>query len=363
MNRDVTQTLMWKEILEQPQVFRRLLETQLPVVRAVAAEVDRRAVRSVVVAARGTSDHAGTFAQYLFEIRKGVPVSLAAPSVLTLYRGALDLRDSLVIGISQSGRAEDVLEVMKRGKASGGAVVAITNDPASPMATFADFSIDLDADLERSVAATKTFGAQLFAVSMLASVWAGDDAAFARLAEVPAFVEQAIATLPAQLDRIVPQYRFLEEGFVLARGVGYPIAMEMALKIQETNYVRMRAFPVSDFYHGPMAMLHEGFPVVLFAAEGPAYQNACELASLIGEKASDLLWVTDADASCDGALGEMFDKTGASYRIVHLPRTGDDAISAFLYAVFAQMFACRLAVERGLDPDRPRMLNKVTITR
>jgi glutamine---fructose-6-phosphate transaminase (isomerizing) len=363
MDHKVTETLMWKEILEQPEVFRRLLARQLPVVRAVAAEADRRSVHSVVVAARGTSDHAGTFAQYLLEIRKGVPVSLAAPSVLTLYHGALDLKDSLVVGISQSGRAEDVLEVMKRGKASGGQVVAITNDPHSPMAVFADYQIDLDAGLERSVAATKTFGAQMFVASLLAAVWAGDDVALARLAEVPGFVEETVRLLPPQLDRIVPQYRFLEEGFVLARGVGYPVAMEMALKIQETNYIRMRAFPVSDFYHGPMAMLHAGFPVVLFAAEGPAYRNAREMAALIGEKASDLLWVTDGDPQDDGMIEDLFEKTGASCRIVHLPRTGDDTISAFLYAVFAQMFACQLAVVRGLDPDRPRTLSKVTITR
>lgn len=362
MEHNATDTLMWKEILEQPEVFRRLLDIQLPAVRSIAAAADAKGIRTVVVAARGTSDHAGTFAQYLLEIRKGIPVSMAAPSVLTLYHGALDLKDAMVLGISQSGKAADVLEVMKRGKESGGLVVAITNDPTSPMALFADHSIDLGAGLERSVAATKTFGAQLFVVSMLAAVWSADEAALQRLHEVPALVEETIRTLPPQLDRIVPQYRFLQEGFVLARGVSYPIAMEMALKIQETNYIRMKAFPVSDFYHGPMAMLHAGFPVVLFAAEGPAFEDSCQMADRIGEVASDLLWVTDADPSGDGALAEMFEQKGATYRIIHLPRTGDDALSAFLYAVFAQMFACRLSVARGLDPDSPRLLKKITIT-
>lgn len=363
MERSVGDTLMWREILEQPDVFRRLLGTQLPVVRAVAAEADRRGVRTVVVAARGTSDHAGTFGQYLLEVRKGIPVSLAAPSVLTLYHGRLDLAGAMVLGISQSGKAEDVLEVMRRGKETGGYVVACTNDPGSPMARFADAHVDLCAAPERAVAATKSFGAQIFVMSLLAAAWAGDEDALAKLRGVPALVEEAIRLLPPQLERIAPQYRFLQEGFVLARGVTYPIAMEMALKVQETNYVRMRAFPVSDFHHGPMAMLHAGFPVVMLAPEGPAYANACEMAAVVGANASDLLWVTDADAERDQALEESFAKTGAAYRIVHLPRSGDDALAAFPLAVFAQMFACHLAVARGLDPDKPRMLNKVTITR
>jgi glucosamine--fructose-6-phosphate aminotransferase (isomerizing) len=335
----------------------------VPLLRQVAEEAGRRKVRSVVIAARGTSDHAGTYGRYLLEIQKGIPVSLAAPSVLTLYQGALDLSDSLVIGISQSGKAADVLEVMRRGRENGAVVVSMTNDAASPMAQFADYAVDLCAGPERSVAATKTFGAQLFAMALLSGIWSGDEAFLRQLEGIPAALEETLRTLPAQLDETVPRYRFLEEGFVLARGIGYPIALETALKIQETNYIRMKSFPVSDFYHGPMALLHAGFPVILFAAEGPAYDDAYRMARRIAESSSDLLWVTDAPPSEDERIRAVFDETGASFRTIHLPRTGNDALSAFVYAVFAQMFACRLAVIRGLDPDNPRLLRKVTITR
>jgi len=349
------ETRMWREIREQPGVFRTLLaEAEAPVGRLLEALRDRH-IRSVLIAARGTSDHAATYAKYLFEVHQGIPVSLAAPSVLTLYGGRLSLADCFVIGISQSGRAADVMELLARAEASGGVVASLTNDPDSPMARMSRFHLPLSAGPETSVAATKTFGAQLFLLALLAARWSGDQAFLDRLTALPERLEGLADALAGACVPLVERFRTVDAGFVLARGYAYPIALETALKIQETNYIRMKGYSIADFQHGPMAMLAPDVPVLLYAVRGPALPDALGMAERIRSTGAPLHVVTDDPDVLPGADVRIL--------LPALSDPGDDRLAVFGLALFAQVFACRLSTARGLDPDSPRMLRKVTVTR
>ena len=232
-------TLMWKEIMEQPEVLKNCQKVNAEVIAKAAAEIKSRKISSVVIAARGTSDHAAIYGKYVFETLLGIPVVLAAPSVVTVYGGKLKLQESLVIGISQSGKAGDAAEILKAGNACGAVTVAVTNYNDSPLAALAGYHLFCAAGDEKSVAATKTFSAQMYLLAMLATELSGDAALKEKFERVPQNLTGVFAIADTVKD-IVKRYRFMKECFVLARGFNYPIAMESALKIQETSYIRRR---------------------------------------------------------------------------------------------------------------------------
>ena len=213
------------------------------------------------------------YASYLISTYVGVPTALALPSVVTAYDGKLCLKDALVIGVSQSGKAADVLAVMEKAKQCGALTVAVTNDLQSPMAQFGDYHLYCNAGLEESVAATKTFTSQMYVLAMLAAVWGDNEAMLAKLDEVPGAVEQLLSYIPHDIEKIIQRYRYMENGFVLSRGTSMAIAFETMLKLQETNYVKMKGYAVSDFWHGPLAQVDEGTFVILYAPEGPVFEE------------------------------------------------------------------------------------------
>lgn len=346
-------TKMEKEILEQPKVLASLKGVNEVTIKNLVSDIKQRDIRMVYFAARGTSDHASIYASYLISTYVGVPTALALPSVVTAYDGKLCLKDALVIGVSQSGKAADVLAVMEKAKQCGALTVAVTNDLQSPMAQFGDYHLYCNAGLEESVAATKTFTSQMYVLAMLAAVWGDNEAMLAKLDEVPGAVEQLLSYIPHDIEKIIQRYRYMENGFVLSRGTSMAIAFETMLKLQETNYVKMKGYAVSDFWHGPLAPGGRGYlRHPLRARRDPCSRTArrCLRSSTTSAPRSSLFRITRRSSPA-----------GRSPSLV--PKLGCDCVSPFLFAVFAQMFACKLTAVKGRNPDAPRNLNKVTITK
>lgn len=342
---------MWNEILEQPAVLKQCLDINRSKVSEFVSKLRNMDIDQICIAARGTSDHAGIFGKYIFEITNGIPVSLAAPSVNTIYRKELRFKNTLVIGISQSGKAEDVLEVMRHAKEQHCITAGITNDSDSAIAKEAMYHFPCEAGLEKSVAATKTFAAQLLIISMLSAQWANDGILMEKLFQLPELAAQTLKTAD-EIREKAERYRYMNECFVLARGINYPIALEAALKIQETSYVRARGYAISDFYHGPLAMVEKDMPVIILAPKGPSLEDSMAMIERLKSIGAELIVISNEDKVL---------KTASTAFVI--PDTDDDAISAFLNIIAAQQLACQIAEIKGLNPDSPRSLKKVTITR
>jgi Glucosamine 6-phosphate synthetase, contains amidotransferase and phosphosugar isomerase domains len=342
-------TKMWDEILEQPAVLEKCMQNA-GYVREIVGMLKSQDIHFVYIAARGTSDHAAVYGKYLIEYLLGIPVALAAASIFTIYHQTLNLKNSLVIGISQSGAAADVLEVIQSANDHGAVTVSITNAPESPLAKAAKFHLYCNAGIEESVAATKTFSSQIYLLAQLATEWAGQKKMQQQLAKVPEQVKAALE-LANDIPGKVERYLLMNECFILARGINYAVALEAALKIQETNYIRAKAFATSDFQHGPIAMIDRGIPAMVFAPEGPAFEDVTKTMSVLSQNQVELIVISNNE--------ELLKQYPSGFAI---PATNEDFISPFFNVVIAQMFACQLALVKKLDPDHPRRLKKITVT-
>ncbi len=345
-------TKMLKEIYEQPKVLSGIEKENKTTLNLLVKELKERNIGHAVFAARGTSDHASIYGQYLLGIYQGVVSALAIPSCITLYNGKLDLSNDLVIGVSQSGKAADAYAIIERGNRQGAITVAITNDKNSPMAMLAKYHLYCNAGLEESVAATKTFTAQMYLLALLTAYWSKNDELLKNLRDVPQFMEKMLSNLGEEIQGQVNRFRYIKEGFILARGIGYPIALEATLKIQETCYIKMKGYAISDFYHGPLAQVDADMPVIIMAPEGAAFEDTKEMIHKIKSIGTQVLVITD-----DVNLSKEVEQS------VLLPKTGSEVTSAFLFAAFAQYFAQLLSISKGLNPDSPRLLKKITITK
>lgn len=343
-------TLMWSEIHEQPAVLGRCHEKNAPVIKELIQTIKKRNITQVVLAARGTSDHAAVYGKYIIELLLGIPVSLTASSIFTLYHGNINFSGCLVIAVSQSGKAADVLEVLRNAKKSGAITVGITNNAESEIAIEAEYFLNCEAGVEKSVAATKTFGCQMFLLASLAAEWAKNMDLQKELSQLPQRLSQVFEVSGA-IESKVERYRFMNECFVLARGINYAISLEAALKIQETTYVRAKAFATSDFQHGPIAMADPEIPVFIFAPEGPSLKDVTTMIDKMRNEQIETVIISNRT--------DIMDKGTTAFRI---PETSNDIISAFFNMVVAQMFACKLSLAKGLNPDSPRGLKKVTVT-
>jgi glucosamine--fructose-6-phosphate aminotransferase (isomerizing) len=345
-------TKMLAEILEQPKILAGIEKENEVTLKKLVTELNEREIKHALFAGRGTSDHASIYGQYLFGIYKGVVSALAIPSCITLYDGKLELKDYLVIGVSQSGRAADAMAVLEQGNECGAVTVAITNDKESPMAKCAKYHLYCNANLEESVAATKTFTAQMYLIALLTAYWSNNTLLLANLRKLPTFAEEMLKNCQNDIEKHVERFRFMKEGFVLSRGITYSVALEAALKIQETCYIKMKGYAISDFYHGPLAQLDSDVPVIILAPKGKISEDIKAISEKIEEIGIQPLIVTD-----DIWLNKN------SENAVLLPYTGCEATQTFLFAIFAQRFAEYLSVSKGLNPDSPRLLKKVTITK
>jgi glucosamine--fructose-6-phosphate aminotransferase (isomerizing) len=340
---------MRSELGESPALVERLLVEAADAVDAVVAAVREREIDVVVVAARGTSDHAALYGQYILGARNHLLVASAAPSLVSIYGAAPRLHNALVIGISQSGRSPDVVAVVDQARRQRALTVAITDEPQSELAAAADHVIELHAGHERAVAATKTYLAETAVVAMLSVALAGDEAAAEELRAIPDALRAALAE-EAGVGALAATWAAETRCIVLGRGFHYATAREWALKLKELAYVLADPYSGADFQHGPIALIQAGFPVLAVATTGPALEGMTALLARIRDARARL--IVASDVSTVRALGEG----------IALPRV-PEWLSPLVAIIPAQLFAYHLARAKGLDTEAPRNLSKVTLTR
>lgn len=337
--------LMAAEIAEQPAVLARLLAEGSAAAQEVATQVRRDRPRCVVLAARGSSDHAALYAKYLLEITLGLPVGLASPSTTTVYGARPDYDGVLWVAVSQSGGSPDLVESTATARDCGALTLAVTNAPGSPLAEAAALHLDVLAGPERAVAATKSFSAQMLALWLLVQHWAEADVAAAD--PLPGLAEETLAA--AGVDGLAQRYRFVDKLVVTGRGYSHPVAREAALKLMETSFLSAHAFSGADLLHGPMAMVDHDRPVLAVASDGPGGTALEEVLDRLAERGADVCLV----GSHPGR--------GPEVPQVRVPSVRED-LSAVLEVLPLQRLAHTLALSRGSDPDAPRGLSKVTRT-
>jgi glucosamine--fructose-6-phosphate aminotransferase (isomerizing) len=339
--------LMAAEIAAQPDSWRNLLHAGGPRIAAAAAAIRARSPRFVLLLARGTSDRAALYAKYLIEIKHQLPAGLVSPSTMTAYGARPDLRDVMMIAVSQSGGSPDLVTTLQIARAQGALTVAVTNSPHSALAEAADLSIDVMAGEEAAVAATKSYSNQLLALYLLLERARGSDGA-AALA-LPA-LGSALLRLEERMAVAAERYRFAQRMVVTGRGYSYPTAQEAALKLMETSYLSAHAFSGADLLHGPLALLDSSVPVVAIMSAGIGGQAMQQVVPRLRETGADVFCVGSAAAVAGFGSG------------VVLPDGVPDELTPLLEIVPLQHLALHLAIQRGSDPDTPRGLKKVTKT-
>lgn len=339
------------EIMSQAEVAARFLERAPAMMVPLAEAIRARSVDHVVIAARGTSDHAAIYAQYVLGIRHGLSVGLGTPSVISLYGARPRLDRSLVIGISQSGASPDVVGVIAEGRRQGAPTVAITNDPDSPLARAAETAIDLAAGPERAIAATKTYTTQLLAVAALSAALSGDPADRRALEAIPDALASVTALEPEVIAMSADQAA-ADRLLVLARGYEYATAREWSLKLKELSHVFADPYSAADFEHGPLALLESGVPAIAMVRPGPTRDGLVELlARLRADLSADLAVVSDDEGALRLARWPL-----------RLPGGTPEWLGPIVSIVVGQLHALHLTRARGLDPEVPRHITKVTRT-
>jgi glucosamine--fructose-6-phosphate aminotransferase (isomerizing) len=338
-----------QEIHEQPLVVRRLLDHETEPVGRVAAAVRGR-FEYAMIAARGSSDNAARYAQYLWGANNRLPVALATPSLFTLYGRPPRLDGALVVGISQSGQSPDIVAVVAEGRRQGRPTIAITNEPDSPLAEVAEHTLLLHTGREQAVAATKTYTASLAALALFSCQLAADEERLAQLHTLPDVIDHVLSGLEAILPR-VERYRYMEHCVVIGRGYNYATAFEIALKIKELTRLVAEPYSSADFRHGPIAMVCGGFPVLAVAPGGAVAGDIHALIDTLAILDSELLLISDDAALLAHAQLPM-----------PLPPGLPEWLTPLAAVVPGQLFSLALARARGLDPDHPAGLSKVTET-
>lgn len=334
---------MFGEAGEASAVAAVLLAANAERVAALAERLRANPPRVVVTCARGSSDHAATFARYLIETHAGVLTSSAGLSVSSVYDASPNLEGALVLAISQSGKSPDLLAAVTAAKAAGAYAVALVNVEDSPLAKLADAVIPLHAGAELSVAATKSYIAALVAITQLIAVWTGDDELTAALANLPAQLEKA---WNLDWSSGVERLRDASNLYVLGRGVGFGVAQEAALKFKETCGLHAEAFSAAEVLHGPMALVKDGFPALVFAQNDESRTSVEALAQGLRQRGADVL------LAAPGKIGEDLLPTVPAHPVLE---------PILMVQSFYRM-ANALSLARGYDPDSPPHLNKVTET-
>jgi glutamine---fructose-6-phosphate transaminase (isomerizing) len=334
---------MAAEMAEQPERLAGLLERWDDTVAEVRA-LARPPLAGSVIVARGSSDHAGAYGRYLLELVSGRPVAMAAPSLLTLYRAQIDYTGWLAVAVSQSGRTPEILETLERMQGAGAAGLAITNDAASPLAGAARAALSLGAGPERAVPATKTVTATMLAFALVAAALGPAPFTRRQAAALPGWVT-AVLDDPEPADAVAARLADATRLVVVGRGLMFSAALETALKLKETTRIPAEGFSAADLRHGPIAVIEPGFPVLALHAEGPARADMRALVDDLRGRGADVAVVADDDGAA-----------------LPLPAGVPEALAPIVAVVRAQQLALALARRRGLDPDAPEGLSKVTVT-
>ncbi len=345
----LSESYTYREIHEQPQVIERLLQKERKVTEELARAIQNSGVTHVVIAARGTSDNAGRYAQYLLGA-SGLSVGLATPSLFSIYKKPPRFGKALVMGISQSGKSPDIVAVLAEARRQGALTAAITNAPQSDLAGFGDIVIDLGAGPERAVAATKTYTAELGAIALLGAYLAGEADMLAALQSIPEAMA-SVLDMEGDIARIAPRYRYMERSVVIGRGYNYCTAFELALKMKELTYSIVEPYSSADFLHGPLAMIESGFPVVVIAPGGKMLSGMQDLVKTLREREAEII-----------SISEDPQILSRSRIPLKLPVSVPEWLSPLTSILPGQMLAMHIAHVRDFDVDSPRGLRKVTET-
>jgi glutamine---fructose-6-phosphate transaminase (isomerizing) len=339
------------EIFEQPERLAFLFETQKQSVFEIANAIKTRNIQYAFLAARGTSDNAGRYANYLWGAHNGIPLALATPSLFTYYQSPPRLNGALVVGVSQSGQSPDIVSVLEEGRRQNCLTLAITNLADSPLAKAADFVLDIQVGLEKAVAATKTYTAELMAIAMISAALSNSDERWNELASVSKWADQALK-LDEQIAPMAQRYRYMSQCVVLGRGFNYATAFEWALKLKELTYLIAEPYSSADFQHGPIAMVEGGFPVLAVAPRGKVHESMRDmLARLRKEKDAELVVISDD-----------VDTLALAQSPIQIPSQIPEWLTPLVGIIPAQLFACHLTEVKGYDTDKPRNITKVTET-
>ncbi|MFI6030119.1 SIS domain-containing protein [Amycolatopsis magusensis] len=338
---------MAAEIAEQPAVLAALRERRSEIA-GVADAIAKHPPRFALLAARGSSDHAALYAKYLIEVLLGLPAGLVSPSTVTLYGAAPDLRDVLLVTVSQSGGSPDLVEFTEAARKQGARTVAVSNTPSSPLSAAAELAVDIGAGQEQAVAATKTYSATLLALYLLIDAVRGGKGADADgLGEL---AQQTLDRSAAGVQRAVDRYRFVNRVITAGRGYSYATALEASLKLAETSYLAARAYSGADLLHGPVAAIDGETAVLALTNRGKGGDAMRDVLDAVSGRGADVLAIGSAAADVPAALR------------IEVPPVAEE-LAPILDVLPAQSLALGLSLARGGDPDRPRGLNKVTKTR
>jgi Predicted phosphosugar isomerases len=343
-------TYMLQEIQEQPSVLREALIQNRENCQKIITELNRRHIQGIMIAARGTSDHVAVFVKYIAEYYLRLPVSLAASSITNIYHRDIDLATILTIAISQSGEGPDVIGIVEGAKRANSLTIGITNHEDSTLAKTVDFTLNCHAGPEKSVAATKTCTSSMMVAAAFIQEWSQDHNLNQQLEMSMQLVDKVIAR-QAEIEQLAVKFHDMEQCVVLARGFNYGASLETALKIQETCYINARGYSTADFLHGPVAMIEKGFPVIIYAFNGPTLSGIADVIHRLRDSGAAILLVTNAMT--------VLDKNFSSF---YIDEEIPEVAAPFVSIVFGQLFAHRLALSKGYDPDVPRGLCKVTQT-
>jgi glucosamine--fructose-6-phosphate aminotransferase (isomerizing) len=343
----MTQSILFKEISEQPGILARFLDTESANMERIVQRINRANVSYITIAARGSSDNAATYAKYVFASFNRLPVALATPS---LYHTPPRLTGSLVIAISQSGESPDILAVVEEGKRQNVLTLAVTDFADSPLARTADLIILQHAGEEKTVAASKTYTTQLLAIALLSTALANDNDRHHEVNKIPDAVERTL-TLDEPVVNLATRWREMNACLVIGRGYNYSSAFEIALKLKELAYVIAEPFSSADFMHGPFALIENGFPIILIAPRGLVSNDLTAVGRKLKDKGADVAVVSDIPDVL--AIGDS---------TLTLPVSLPEWLSPFTTVIPGQLLAYHLTALKGYDPDHPRGLTKVTRT-
>ena len=339
------------EIFEQPERLASMLEKQKRTVLEIAKAIQERDIQYVFLAARGTSDNAGRYANYLWGAYNQLPLALATPSLFTYYQSPPRLQNALVVGVSQSGQSPDIVSVLEEGRKQNCLTLAITNIPDSPLANTADFVLDIQAGAEKAVAATKTYTTELMAIAMLSAALSNSDEQWDQLASVPEWARYVLK-LDEGIAQMTQRYRYMNQCVVLGRGFNYSTAYEWALKLKELTYIIAEPYSSADFQHGPIAMVEGGFPILAVAPKGKVHASMMDmLTRLRKEKNAELVVISD-----------NADTLALAQSPIQLPPQIPEWLTPLVSIIPAQLFACHLTSAKGYDTESPRNITKVTET-
>ena len=341
--------ILVQEIKEQPQIIENLLAAESGNVLRIANSLKEK-FKYIIIAARGSSDNAARYAQYLLGVYNHFQVALATPSLHTIFQAPPDMSEALVIGISQSGQSPDIVSVLVNAKKQGCPTLGICNDLKSPLAKTSDFLIPLHTGKEKAVAATKTYTSSLASLALLSIGFHPDNNRQSELWRLPDLLRKTLEMTMPRMSATV-RYRYIEHSVTIGRGFNYSTAFEIALKVKELTRVVCVPYSSADFKHGPIATVYKGFPIIIIAPKGLMYDHINDFSLKMHSLGAELITISNQP--------EILKYSQLGFE---LPNYLPEWLSPISAAIPGQLFARQLAMEKGLDIDHPTGLTKVTET-